>query len=702
MGERTLDAIAGIIFVLMILGMEYINFDFSYAKPFFWVFAILFHSYIFGKNCFPQRRWPLTIPLGFLLLMAVQSFAQTLWFYIGAPLGGLADAWSLAIAMAAAHFSGVTSEDVILLNAPPVPPPPEWDRRKVIITIILAAASIMSLAYIGISAWQAGTMESIRTPWPLLPKGILPAIAILWIAAALSALYVENIIFSTFHAILALLGTLIIAPLIYSIGFGFDGFLHVAGQKVLALTGELNPKPMYYMGQYVFVTWLYRALQIPLAELNRWLVPVATSLLLPISLSFAYDRLAPNAFAVLMLAMLPLGMFVGSTPQGFAMLIGLMALILALGASEKHIRMSAPIWLGLWAITIHPLAGIPLMTITVAILLYRSSSVVISKFSWPLAVLSGLTIPLVFFLGSKFTASLNIEWNLAYITQWSTWAGTLLGLVPWIGNHFVLWPAWSSLINATIPALALALIVLIFLLPAKIKTRTALLLISAASLILASGLLENASDFTFLIHYERGDYAARLLQLAIFVLLIAAVPAVIQIFAKLKSTVPVAGLLVIIFLGAVGAANAHNALPRHDAVQASRGWSTGKYDIEAVRWIDRYAKGAKYTVLANQSVSAASVLEFGFKRYTQKNIFYYPIPTGGELYNVYLKMTYEDPSLDTVRDAARLGESDLVFVVINDYWWRAEELNEKISALADDEWDIGEGKVKIYVFNTAK
>jgi hypothetical protein len=65
-------------------------------------------------------------------------------------------------------------------------------------------------------------------------------------------------------------------------------------------------------------------------------------------------------------------------------------------------------------------------------------------------------------------------------------------------------------------------------------------------------------------------------------------------------------------------------------------------------------------------------------------------------------MTYEDPSWDTVRDAAKLGQSDLVFVVINDYWWKAEELNQRIAQIAHASWSIDNGKVNIYVFDLTK
>jgi hypothetical protein len=237
------------------------------------------------------------------------------------------------------------------------------------------------------------------------------------------------------------------------------------------------------------------------------------------------------------------------------------------------------------------------------------------------------------------------------------------------------------------------------LLPIKVKKRTVMFMIGAGSLIFSGGLLQHTGDFSFLIQYERGDYANRLLQLGIIILILAGIPTLSFVLNKVRTGVPIAILAVLLFVGAIGAANAHNSLPRHDSVEPSRGWSTGRAEIEAVRWIDRSAKGENYTVLANQSVSAAAIKEYGFKRYTKEDVFYYPIPTGGRLYEIYLKMTYEDPSIETVREASKLGESDLVFVAINDYWWKAEELNEQIAEIADEEWSIGDGKIMLYKFD---
>ncbi|MBD3281236.1 hypothetical protein GF391_00630 [Candidatus Uhrbacteria bacterium] len=703
MGERTLDAIAGIIFIILILGMEYWGLEiFNSIMPFIWTFAILFHAYVFGKNVFPKRFWLVTVPLGLVLFLAVQSVAQVIWFYMGAPLGSLSDAWSISIAIAASHLSGVTAETILLTSAPSLPKRLDWDRKRIIFAVLLSTAALAAFAFVIVSAVNARTLDAIRTPWPLLDAGVLPAIALLWAGAALSAMTVRSIVFTTLHAMLALGATLSIAPIVYVIGYGFDGFLHIAGEKILMDTGTLDPKPYYYMGQYVLTTWLARLFDLPIALISKWIVPTAATLILPSSIALAYQRFSPDHYSALVLALLPLAMLVAPTPQGLAAVVGLSAVILAIGSVEKHIRITGPIWLGIWSVAIHPLAGIPLLLFAIALMTRRSAAIGAKVFSYILAALCGLAIPAVFFLGSYFIPGMSINWDFSHITEFSNWAGSFTALIPWLGNKYVLWPAFSSLIKVSIPAIGLLLAVSAFFLPLKMKRRSAMFLIGAGSMIFAAGLLEHAGNFSFLIQYERGDYANRLLVLGIMILVIAGIPALSYLLDKVRVSIPIATLITLLFLGAVGAANAHNALPRHDSVEPSRGWSTGRAEIQAVRWIDDEAGGRNYTVLANQAVSAAAVNEFGFKRYTTDNIFFYPIPTGGPLYEIYLKMTYEDPSIETVREASRLGKTNLVYVVVNDYWWEADKLVEQISEIAEEEWNIEDGKIMIYKFDFAK
>jgi len=158
---------------------------------------------------------------------------------------------------------------------------------------------------------------------------------------------------------------------------------------------------------------------------------------------------------------------------------------------------------------------------------------------------------------------------------------------------------------------------------------------------------------------------------------------------RARSAHPFIGAAYLVVCLTLATALSYNALPRNDALVAGHGWSVGQADIEAVRAIEHESHGQPYTVLANQSVSAAAVSQLGFKRYHGET-FFYPIPTGGELYNTFLRMTYNEPSRETAREAAKLGGTNVVYLVVNDYWWNARNLNDTLVTLADSSWAYGD------------
>ncbi|MFA5935738.1 MAG: hypothetical protein WC787_02720 [Patescibacteria group bacterium] len=659
-----------------------------------WLFVvlvtILFHGHLLGRRLFPTIWWGISLLPGIVLMIALQSLIQTGWYYSGYPLGWISDIVSLALAAAVCHaLIRFTTQP----SSSPTPTAPfsfAFSPRHILGAALLIIA-LLATILIHRSALLAGTTDSIRTPWPLLPERTLWLIALTWTMLIASVAFVRSRLTTTLHAALATSATLWIAPLLYRIGYGFDGFLHIASEKILLATGTLHPKPLYYIGQYVFTTWFARLSHFSIADVDRWLLPVAAAMFLPLAVLITL----PKKSAVtpfLAFGVLPLGAFVASTPQGFAYLLGLCAILLARNTRETHIHPSVSLILASWAVATHPLAGIPFLFVALALLTYERTATRYKILSPLFSILAGISIPLMFVvLGLK--GGTTIAWNpdtIFSIEPWRTW---LTGFVPTIGNHFVLWPAWASLASHMLP---LILVVLAFI---GGKSNRPLLL-SALMLWLSGTALKATGDFTFLIDYERGNYADRLNTLALLCLFPAAVTAFQQAHERLRQTPRPILVALSIFFITFATGIAYDSLPRHDALVTGRGWTTSRADIEAVRLIDSDANGRDYTVLANQSVSAAAVATLGFKRYAD-DVFFYPIPTGGPLYELYLKMTYNEPSRDTVKDAARLGKTDLVYIVLNNYWWRAPQVAESIRAIADKQWDIETGTVRVYRFDVS-
>ena len=170
--------------------------------------------------------------------------------------------------------------------------------------------------------------------------------------------------------------------------------------------------------------------------------------------------------------------------------------------------------------------------------------------------------------------------------------------------------------------------------------------------------------------------------------------------------------------------NLYVAYPHTDAFEKNRGYSVSAADIEAVRWINKDGGDENYVVLANQSVSAAGLQEFGFLKYlsteaqkhlstetlkhrntentkarqqidTNSILFYYPIPTSSPLYKIYLRMVYDGPSLELVEQTRKLSGVEKVYFVINDYWLDARKRIEQAGQIANFETHFDN---KVWVF----
>ena len=146
------------------------------------------------------------------------------------------------------------------------------------------------------------------------------------------------------------------------------------------------------------------------------------------------------------------------------------------------------------------------------------------------------------------------------------------------------------------------------------------------------------------------------------------------------------------------------AYPRDDAYERGHGLNVSQSDINAVYAIDREADGRPYAVLANQSVSAAAIRQLGFEHYYGE-MFFYPIPTGGELYQFFLEINLK-PDKKIAQDALNLiaercpdcEQPQILFYVVNDYWWQAERLVETGKSTADDWFSLDRGRIHVFKY----
>lgn len=575
----------------------------------------------------------------------------------------------------------------------------ELPARARIFGWVAALVGIASAALIVRTALLHPATASIRTPWPLLPNGIF----LLFALSFASGLVLTHAVRSAVGTWLAALSWFMISALpalLYPLGYGFDGFIHRASQDLLLATGTLTPKPLYYIGQYVWTVWLSRWTDLPLATIDVWLVPM-TMVLVGFAL-FGFVRRLPAPFRwtpwPLLLA-LPLGAFVTTTPQSWSYLLGFSALLLALWSDVRGRAWALPLLLSLWAVATHPLGGLPFACIVWTQALTSLPFATRTKTALSFGGFAGaiLVIPLAFWAQSAI-GNTPISWSWEWLSLPSL-RESLSGLILTPKQTLTLWLDGAEWVRTIVTMGTLLIGVGLCIRPRMPHDR--LLAGTGIGLLVVQFVLERAATFSFLISYERGNYTERL---GVVSALFLALPVSLWISRRISELRTRSGFLwagVGLALVAAWTVRVYDALPRHDAARASSGWSVGTADIDAVRWIQDQAGTRPYAVLANQSVSAAALERYGFARY-EGDVFYYPLPTGGPLYQQFLEAASLKATTSTIEQAAALTKSEVVYVVINNYWWDVERVRAHLASFADRSLSFMGDQVWVYEFSVPK
>ena len=605
---------------------------------------------------------------------------------------------------------------------------PQTEERHLIITVlgIVAALGFTILAWIGFEMLTGAATElSIRSPWDNVPRLFFIIFFLVALAAfGLAAGRLAGVAVLAPIIGLSLLATTV-AVTVYSVGFGFDSFIHQATENHIFAQGEMTPKPFYYLGQYALVTILARLLGGHVTTIDTWLVPLTFTLIIPIAYwslrrSFGWTSSVAAASCLPLLA-LPLSSFVLTTPQGLANVwLILTAFVVLASATTSSSRKWLPLLLALATAAIHPLAGVPLL-IFVLMMIYLNVSRGLKrlpKLRWiffiKLTVLAAIALPLMFIINARLsgtdiildpetirTPTAIIEGLKNPELQTRRFSSSL---------DFVYF--WRTTRTTTFTLLGLAGVLLLWLAGRKRDDErwceTAIIFAAGGvAFFINYVLLRVWVRFPFLIEYERTNYADRLAELTLFI----TAPLALYAFGRLLQRIrtrgfPLLAVGLMLLVAAVITANVYLAYPRRDKYESSRGWSTSSNDIEAVLSIDKDAKAENYAVLANQSVSAAAIRELGFKKYfTQQNsdlrepIFFYPIPTGGPLYQIFLNTNDAWGARTIIEPAFKLTGAQTVYYVVNHYWWQAQQIIVNAKREAVDWWVIND---RVWVFKYEK
>lgn len=574
-----------------------------------------------------------------------------------------------------------------------------------------AAIALFFLALLARAFAHAATQEPIRSLWLTVSPSALVAAFVAFLLLSALLLRGRERVLSLPLTGAALFVFLSAAVLVFPLGFGFDPFIHRATVEHIAQFGSIEPKPLYYVGQYALELFLIHGFSLPAHLVDVWLLPALTALLLPGALYAAASHLTRDrrlAAATLMAAfLLPLSSFVVTTPQGLANLWTLLLVLFAVPMLVGHGRPD-PIPLALGALAtaaVHPIAGIPALVFLALAKAARGGAhprIARAAF-WGIALAGSAAIPAAFALNAARGAGGGID--LSGLTPSALFSSLHLGL--FVQNGFRPLLDFAELWARN----GFAALILLSAFGAWKARRDGMLApFLAMTLVLGVNylLLSTAVDFSFLIDYERGNYASRLLPLIAFFLAPALLVGFAALLARVRAAPPSVRAGTTLLAAALATAALYATYPRHDAFVVGHGINVSRFDVEATYEIERVSLGRPYLVLANQSVSAAAIRNLGFARYYGEQ-FFYSIPTGGDLYQVFLAMN-EAPTKETAFRAFDIVDAlcavgcmrelpASVYFVVNDYWWQADRIVEQAKASADAWFAVGDGAVTVFRYD---
>lgn len=531
------------------------------------------------------------------------------------------------------------------------------------------------------------------TPWEIMPDYFFAVYAL----ATVCLLFLAAKSRSTLALIAAIAHYLLsfsVALIVYRIGYGYDPFIHQAAVKAIEELGRIYPTTFYYLGQYSLVTVAHHLFGQTIAFWDKLLVPALAAVTLPTTIFYAWHKqLISSSLVTALLLLFPFSLFIITTPQNLAYLFLIAAIIWSLGEIKKSDL--AIIWLlALAALVTQPIAGLPAIFFAIS----ASGQIFLKKqlrISLHIILAAGYVVmlPAALYIFSRTDSSslLSLQWpQIAQLFSFLTVSNPVSEA--WWFNWLYLYKGATGIILALF-------IVRGAYLSFKVKNYRRLIGygLPAAALTL-SAIIASTINFHFLIDYERSDYPERILLVAALFSL----PFILDAMQELTSRIlaqSVARKIIWLAIGSAAiTASLYLSYPRFDHYANSHGYATSKADMLAVHWIAEDAGATDYIVLSNQQVSAASLREFGFKKYYANNLFYYPIPTGGPLYQYYLQMV-EKPKKETMAQAMDLAGVTTAYFVLDEYWWQSDRLAAEARLLADRTQVISDGQVTVFRFD---
>lgn len=505
--------------------------------------------------------------------------------------------------------------------------------------------------------------------------------------------------------------SLAVAVIVYEIGYGFDPFIHQAAMEIIDKTGVILPKTPYYLGEYGLIISIHKIFGIPIYILNKFLVLIMATMLIPSLTSKLFYAITKNInkengyifLGTIVTLIFSLPLFIISTPQNLSYIFIIAAIISGLIYKNP----TAAIIFSLTTTAIHPLSGIPAIIwsiwLTTKYFIPRTDKLTKRIISTVIIFVNTTFIPLALFIASGGkTENINVNFNIIIGQIKSILILSSAGSENWLLNltYFI------SHNNKLFILLLIIIGIVVFykkdkqnLSQAEIWSWKGLLAMGISSIV--AFILSSQISFQQIISYEQGDYANRLITIAVIFFSPFIVLTIKEFTTKISELKEVnLKLFWLIIITVFITISLYLAYPRFDRYFNTRGYSTSRFDLEAVKKINSQTNN-NYIVLANQQVSVAALQLLGFNHYYQTPqglIYFYPIPTGGRLYQYYLDIVYKNPNRETMLEAMDLVGVNEAYLIINKYWNESAKIIDAAKLTADNWETIGGQEIFIFKY----
>lgn len=589
----------------------------------------------------------------------------------------------------------------------------------IIIKIFLLGIYLLSIYKQYNYILSKATSLSINSPWQVLSSNIFLIYALSTFILILLLLLSNkglsanekhgqgiNLILISIHYLFSFS----IIVLIFKLGFGYDPYLHQASEKLIMEHGTFLPKPFYYIGQYSLVVILAKIFSQSVEFFDKLLVPIIAAMSLPIVI---YQSLKDNFnvkkniifITILLFLLIPFSNFTYTTPQSLANIFALIIIFLVISFINNHFRNPWSLFmLALATCFIHPISGLPIMIFVILTYLFysfKSKNLLKNIFKnvvfWIVTSISCFALPLAFGL-----YNLIKKLDMSSLEQ-MTGQNLLINLTP----NQIFWPKFINIFdliylysrNINLMLIIVSLIGLIFVIYYKQLKNYFIYLIMFFVLIINYLIVITYIKFPFLT-----TFSERIFNLSFYFLLPFFVIGIILFLKTLFDYKHIFKIFLIFFLVIFLTISFYLSYPRVDKYENFHGYSISESHLKIVNYIEKNFSHSDYVVLADQSLGATVIKEYGFKKYYNDE-FYYSLPTNikDNIYTDFLDMTKEEEDKEKAAlNAALKTDVNMIFVVLNDYWGLTDKLIDEHKELASNWVEVDEGKAFIFQYLISK